>query len=135
MLNDASALVPLLVQLGYPSTERALSQRVERLLSDAQVACWVAVDEDRLIGLVTGHVSWHIELDEPVARLTALVVDERARGRGVARQLIAMFEEWARQHGAARASLTSSNYREDAHAAYAKLGWVVTGKRFAKNLF
>lgn len=133
-LRDAAGLVPLLAQLDYPSDEGAIRRRIERLLPDRHINCWVAEHNDRLVGVLTGHLSWHIELDQPAARLTALVVDETTRGQGVARQLIAVFEEWARGEGALKASLTSSDYRQDAHLAYEKLGWTVTGKRFAKSL-
>lgn len=133
-IDDCAALVPLLEQLGYPSTERSISMRVERLLSDPDVGSWVAVDDARVIGLVTGHLSWHIEFDGPAARLTALVVDEEFRGRGVARQLTRTFEEWAELRGASAATLNSGTARADAHAAYEKLGWARTGVRFSKAL-
>ena len=133
-VDDSAALVPLLEQLGYSSTERSIRDRAAYLLSDSRVGCWVADDEAQIAGLITGHLSWHIEFDGPVARLTALVVNESARGQGIARQLTAAFEDWARQHGASKASLNSSMSREGAHANYAKLGWVITGVRFAKDL-
>lgn len=133
-VRDAAGPVPLLEQLDYPSDERAIRQRIERLLPDRQIMCWGAEHDDRLVGVLTGHLSWHIELDYPAARLTALVVDESTRGQGVARQLTTAFEDWARREGALKASLTSSEYRRDAHSAYEKLGWAVTGKRFAKSL-
>ena len=133
-VDDSAALVPLLQQLGYPSTERSIRDRVAYLLSDSRVGCWVADDNTQIKGLITGHLSWHIEFDGPVARLTALVVDESTRGQGIARQLTAAFEGWARLHNSSKAPLNSSVGRESAHAVYAKLGWVITGVRFAKNL-
>jgi GNAT superfamily N-acetyltransferase len=133
-VDDSAALVPLLEQLGYSSTERSIRGRVACLLSDSRVGCWVADDNAQITGLITGHLSWHIEFDGPVARLTALVVEESTRGQGIARQLTAAFEDWARLHNSSKASLNSNMSREDAHAVYAKLGWVITGVRFAKDL-
>ena len=133
-VDDAAALAPLLEQLGYPSAEWSIRNRVAHLLADPRVGCWVADENAQIKGLITGHLSWHIEFDGPVARLTALVVDESARGKGVARQLTAAFEDWARQHDSSKASLNSSVSREGAHAAYAKLGWEITGVRFSKDL-
>nr|WP_228507494.1 GNAT family N-acetyltransferase [Plantibacter sp. VKM Ac-2880] len=104
------------------------------MLSDPTACCWVAEDHDRLVGLLTGHLSWHIEIDGPAARLTALVVDEQARGRGTARLLVAAFEDWARDHGATKAGLSSNTSREDAHAAYQTLGWTLTALSFTKTL-
>jgi len=133
-VDDCAALVGLLDQLGYPSTEPSLAVRAERLLADPDVGSWVAVDQARVIGLATGHLSWHIEFDVPAARLTALVVDEEFRGRGVARRLTGAFEEWALFHGASAATLNSGTARPDAHAAYERLGWARTGVRFSKAL-
>ena len=89
---------------------------------------------DEIVGLVTGCLSWHLEFDGPAARLTALVVDESVRGQGVARLLVNVFEAWAREQGARRASLNSGVERDGAHAAYEKLGWSITGVRFSKDL-
>ena len=103
-------------------------------MGDERIGCWVSEHEGQLFGLITGHLSWHIELDDPVARLTALVVDESERGRGIARELADVFEDWARMNGASRLSLTSSSERDGAHVAYTRLGWSATGVRFTKSL-
>jgi GNAT superfamily N-acetyltransferase len=133
-LNDARRICSLLAQLGYPTDEQAVRHRLARLLSDDRVGCWVGENDGKLVGLITGHLSWHIEVDDAVARLTALVVDEDERGRGTGRRLAEVFEEWARYNGAKRLSLNSSSERDGAHAAYASMGWSVTGLRFAKRL-
>ena len=133
-VDDSAALVPLLDQLGYPSSEQAIRDRLEFLLSDSAVGCWVAEDDAGLAGLLTGQLSRSIETDGPAARLTALVVDKRARGQGTARLLTAAFEEWARSNGATKAGLSSNTSRADAHAAYRKLGWTNTALSFTKDL-
>lgn len=133
-VDDSAALVPLLDQLGYPSSEQAIRDRLEFLLSDAAVGCWVAEDDAGLAGLLTGQLSRSIETDGPTARLTALVVDERARGQGTARLLTAAFEDWARSNGATKAGLSSNTSRADAHSAYRKLGWTNTALGFTKDL-
>ena len=133
-LDDSAALVPLLDQLGYPSSEQQIRDRLEFLLPDTAVGCWVAESDDGIAGLITGQLSRGIEVDGPVARLTALVVDEGARGQGTARLLTAAFEDWARSHGAAKAGLSSNTSRADAHAAYRRLGWTNTALSFTKDL-
>ncbi|WP_200332029.1 GNAT family N-acetyltransferase [Leucobacter sp. L43] len=133
-IEDSAALVPLLDQLGYPSTEEAIRQRVASLLSDSRVGCWIAEGDVRTVGLLVGDLSRRIERDGFVARLSALVVDKRARGQGIARRLVSVFEDWAREHGAAQASLSSRMNREDAHAVYRKLGWTTTALTFSKDL-
>ncbi|WP_336661904.1 GNAT family N-acetyltransferase [Leucobacter sp. USHLN154] len=133
-IEDSAALVPLLDQLGYPSTEEAIRQRVASLLSDSRVGCWIAEGDAKTVGLLVGALSRCIERDGFVARLSALVVDERARGQGIARRLVSVFEDWARENGAAQASLSSQMSREVAHAAYEKLGWTTTALTFSKDL-
>lgn len=133
-LADSAALAPLLGQLGYPSSEQAIRDRLEFLLPDTAVGCWVAESDTGLAGLLTGQLSRSIEVDGPVARLTALVVDEDARGQGTARLLTAAFEDWARSRGATKAGLSSNTSRTDAHAAYRKLGWTSTALSFTKDL-
>ena len=133
-VDDCAALVTLLDQLGYPSSERSIRDRVDLLLADQTVGCWVAEDDIGVAGLLTGHLSRNIETDGPSARLTALVVDERTRGQGTARLLTVAFEDWARANGATKAGLSSSTSRQDAHSAYRKLGWAVTALSFTKDL-
>ena len=70
--------------------------------------------------------------DEPAAWLTALVVEEEARGQGVGSALVARAEEWAIKHGALRISLTSALHRESAHEFYKARDYEHTGVRLTK---
>ncbi len=53
-----------------------------------------------------------------------VVVDGRARGKGVGEALTRHAIAYARQHGARTVDLTSRPSREAANAMYAKLGFV-----------
>jgi GNAT superfamily N-acetyltransferase len=75
-----------------------------------------------------------LQRDAPAARLTALVVREDARGRGVAPALGAAGEAAAREAGCDHLHVTTANHRADAHAAYRALGFEDTGRRYAKRL-
>jgi len=75
-----------------------------------------------------------LEHDRPAARLIALVVAERFRRRGVARELVQAAEAEARALGCSSIVLTSADHREDAHAFYLAAGYDQTGRRFAKEL-
>ncbi|HXF01455.1 MAG TPA: GNAT family N-acetyltransferase [Arthrobacter sp.] len=121
-------------QLGYPNAVAALAPRLEQLLSHPEYAVWVAEGNDgSLHGLAVGHLVFPIE-DLPAAHLTALVVDASARGTGLGRRLVEVFESWAGENGAARAVLTSAAHRAAAHAFYGHLGYEHTGQRFSKRL-
>lgn len=127
--RDVPGLAVLLEQLGYPTSLAGLERRLERLDSDLYVA-----DDGELLGLAALQVMHVLQHDSPSARLTALVVREDARGRGVARALVATIESAAREAGCERLHVTTANHRADAHAAYRALGFEDTGRRYAKTL-
>jgi N-acetylglutamate synthase-like GNAT family acetyltransferase len=128
--HDVPGLAVLLEQLGYPAELERVERRLERLDSDL----FVAADDGELLGLAALQVMHVLQHDAPSARLTALVVREDARGRGVARALVTAVEAEARTAGCERLHVTTANHRADAHAAYLALGFTDTGVRFAKHL-
>jgi N-acetylglutamate synthase-like GNAT family acetyltransferase len=128
--RDVPGLAVLLEQLGYPTSSEGLEGRLERLDSDL----YVAADGGEVLGLAALQVMHVLQHDTPSARLTALVVREDARGRGVARALVIAIESAAREAGCERLHVTTANHRADAHAAYRALGFEDTGRRYAKRL-
>jgi GNAT superfamily N-acetyltransferase len=132
--KDAPSLGELVAQLGYPVSGRAVAARLERLaVSDAD-RLFLAELDGEVVGLASIHVSLSIEYDEPVAKLGALVVDERFRRRGIGEALVAAIEDEARARGCPLVFLTTAERRKGAHAFYRRLGFAETGRRFAKWL-
>jgi predicted N-acetyltransferase YhbS len=130
---DAPALSRLLGQLGHPADAADIPDRIHKL--DARPGTTVLVAEDEngeVIGLVTVHLFHSIHSSEPVAWLTTLVVEERARGRGVGSALVVRAEEWAINGGARRISLTSALHRKAAHDFYKARDYEHTGVRLSK---
>jgi N-acetylglutamate synthase-like GNAT family acetyltransferase len=128
--HDLPGLALLLGQLGYPVAADRLEERLERLDSEL----FVAAADDEVLGLAAVQVMHVLQREAPVARLTALVVREEARGRGVARRLVETAEAVARHAGCEHLHVTSAEHRRDAHAAYRALGFADTGRRFGKPL-
>ena len=130
---DAEAIADLLGQLGYPTEGPAVEARLERLIivGDRVV---VAELEEQVVGLAQLHVSPSIEYERPAAKISALVVDESHRGRGIGRALVNAMEAEARVRRSALLFLTTAAQREDAHEFYRRLGLEETGRRFAKRL-
>ena len=127
-------MAALLAELGYPADASAVRDRLARLTARSDVAVFVADDDAAAAGLATVHVIPCIHIDEPMAMLSALVVGERHRGRGIGRGLVTAAERWAIEHDAPRMTLVSGLARHDAHRFYERLGYEHTGRRYAKIL-
>ncbi|MDQ0577147.1 GNAT family N-acetyltransferase [Agromyces albus] len=133
-VTDAAALVPLMGELGYPSTTEEIEYRLARNAHQHESEAWVAVHDGAVVGFAAGLILWSYVSNGASAQLTSLVVSSETRGTGVGRQLVAHFEVWARGRGAKRVVVTSALYRDDAHAFYPAIGYPETGKRFGKPL-
>jgi GNAT superfamily N-acetyltransferase len=136
MLADAAILADLAGQLGYPTTEAELAERLRRVLGSANDAVLVAVtDGDRPIGWV--HVGRELLLEATdTASLQGLVVDEAHRSGGVGAELLAAAEDWARANGCTRMTVRSRVARERAHRFYEREGYLLekTSHVFRKSL-
>src|SRR5688572_9250110 len=86
--GDAPAVAELLAELGYPADPAAVAARLERLAATGSDAVYVAEANGRLLGLASLHITTLLHRDEPVGRITALVVRTDARGRGLGRALV-----------------------------------------------
>lgn len=135
---DAAAVNELLDQLGYPQDGRtATANRIQTWARDPSRAAFVAADGDDLLGVVAVHVCPFFEHDGSWGRIVALVVSDRARGRGVGSQLVAVAESFAATRGCLRMEVTSSDRRHDAHEFYRSRGYMdQAGKasRFLRDL-
>ena len=123
-------------QLGYPSTQTQVAQRLRRVEGDDRHAVFVAESHDGpVIGWVHVFVC-HLVESEPSAEIGGLVVDEQRRSAGVGRMLLEQAETWARMHGCASIRLRSNIIRKEAHAFYLKRGYsiVKTQHAFTKTL-
>jgi N-acetylglutamate synthase-like GNAT family acetyltransferase len=131
---DAAALTVLLDQLGYPCTEGEVLRRLTRLKATGSDECFVALQEGHVIGMAAVHVSTTLVGDNPVAKLSAIVVDERHRQQGVGEALLSEIERRALTIGCSLIFLTTADRRDGAHAFYRRSGFKETGRRFVKPL-
>ena len=130
----AETIASLLGELGYPAAPEAVRHRLQHLQSTGSDHVLVAAADSDLLGVVSLHWTSMLHLDAPVARITSLVVREHARGHGVGRALVEAAADLARAAGCSQLELTTGLQREDAHAFYAKLGFVKSAYRFRRSL-
>jgi GNAT superfamily N-acetyltransferase len=138
MRADAPAVNALLHELGYPSnTEEEVAGRLARWSGRDDLLVLVAAGGKQVVGVAALAVLPYFERPGCWGRVVALVVDARARGLGVGRQLLAATEQAARARGCVRMEITSARHRTGAHAFYLSVGytdWCDEAARFLKDL-
>jgi GNAT superfamily N-acetyltransferase len=131
--DDAEALARLSTQLGYPAGAASMPARITRLADDRNARAFVVSSEAGVVGMITIHLRNTLNHEAPIAQITLLVVDETIRSRGAGRALVEAAETWAKARGAKRVAVTTALDRAGAHAFYERLGYVHTGRRYAKD--
>lgn len=124
----------LFAELGYDVPVDALVQRLQAFHAPGE---GVLVAEDpsspgRLVGTATLHLTPVLHRAGPVGRVSALVVDEAMRGKGIGRALMQAAEQWAAERDCVLMEVTSNMRRGDAHRFYEGLGYERTSYRFAR---
>jgi len=134
-IEDARSVATLATQLGYPSSEAQLAERIPHVLGLGDAAAMVAEDAGAVVAWI------HVELRRTLvadqeAQVMALVVDERCRGRGIGAALMSEAERWARERGAVKLRVGSRTTREGAHRFYEREGYALakTSHWFQKDL-
>jgi GNAT superfamily N-acetyltransferase len=132
--EDGADVARLIEILGYPASPESVAYRVNQLAASPTDRLVVAEIDGRVVGLASIHVSLTLEHDKPAAKLSAIVVDERHRRRGIGAALATAMEAEARRRGCCLIFVTTAERRRDAHAFYEGIGYEETGRRFAKWL-
>jgi N-acetylglutamate synthase-like GNAT family acetyltransferase len=130
MASDAPALSELLKELGFPSTSREVAARLKAMHN----SILVAVRENQVVGLLTTNVMKVLHRPTAVGRLSALVVSQKQRGKGVGRALVEAAEQRLKKKGCALVEVTSNLRLKDAHSFFRRLGYEATSVRFKKPL-
>ncbi|HKO34366.1 MAG TPA: GNAT family N-acetyltransferase [Candidatus Limnocylindria bacterium] len=121
--RDVDAMADQAGQLGYPVQPDELRRRLAAVTAKDDAAVLVATDpQDRAIGWL--HVELKRTLVAPLtAQIIALIVDERVRGGGVGRELVAAADAWALACGCQRLMVATRVTRERAHRFYLREGF------------
>lgn len=131
---DAAALSVLLAQLGYPTSPPCVAERLANLAAGGLTRILVADAGAGAIGFLALTRMDILPYQEPLARITALCVEESSRGAGVGRALEERAAEVARGWGCGKIEVTSNRRRLRAHDFYQKHGYEETHRCFVKQL-
>jgi GNAT superfamily N-acetyltransferase len=120
---DIDVLLALSEQLGYPAAREDFQKRFSVLSQDDNHVVFVAEAEDQaVVGWV--HVLSRVLLvSEPMAEIGGLVVDEKNRGKGIGRVLLAAAEKWVKSKNISTMVVRSNVIRQEAHEFYPKMGF------------
>ncbi len=121
--EDAPALARLCTELGYPSGEAQVRERLRRLdAADHGFFVAEAGGGGDLCGVVDVHERVVLE-EDPFAELIALVVAGDARGEGIGSALVAEAVRWARARDLPKLWVRVSLWREGTPRFYESLGF------------
>jgi GNAT superfamily N-acetyltransferase len=132
-VEDALQIARLLEQLGYPSESEIVRKKISLLSSGSADRIWVAEFQGKVVGLLAFHLTPLLHVSGSLGRMTALVVEENFRGKGIGRQLVETAERWAWERDCTRIEVTSGDQRVQAHQFYQDLGYTLEAKRFTKR--
>ena len=129
---DLEPIAGLLAELGYPASVREVERRLREVEQHPPDAVLTAIFDRQVVGFVSLHVMPYFTSGDRVCRVTALVIKEGMRGRGIGRSLMRAVERQAREVGCTAIEVTSADYRKEAHAFYERLGYPRTSVKFFK---
>jgi ribosomal protein S18 acetylase RimI-like enzyme len=131
--GDAAALVKLMGLLDHKVGEKGVKTRIAALSRD-KLAPIVATLDKKVVGLIGIHRMVTIHREQPVGRITILVVAEEARDQGIGKMLVAAAEQRLKKLGCGMVEVTSNDRLAKAHAFYRHMGYERTSIRFFKKL-
>ena len=130
--TDCARLSALIAQLGYDAAQGLLERRLEEYDETEKDRVLVGVEEGHILGLIVLNIAVPFHEDGKWGRISALVVADRARGRGVGRALLEEADAFFLSRGCRHVEVTSGARRHDAHRFYMSNGYQDTPKRFVK---
>jgi GNAT superfamily N-acetyltransferase len=132
--GDALKVRALLGLLGYDVPVEDVRKRLSDLAERNTDPVLLAAEADMAVGLIAMHWTIMLHVNKPVARITALIVCDEARGKGVGRALVDAGAELARQAGCGLVELTTALHRADAQAFYKAIGFTASSLRLYRSL-
>jgi GNAT superfamily N-acetyltransferase len=125
IIDDTPRLVPLLSELGYPTTLDDFNKRFLKFLNNPGYGVAVYEINDEIIGLVAWTKATLFVSDKIRFHIEGLVVSTNHRGKGIGKKLMKFVEDIVLQESPAIIDLTSGLRRaqDGTHEFYKRIGY------------
>lgn len=131
--RDCDSLVALISQLGYQVDAEDIKQRLDVYSRSGLNQVLVAVDQGSIVGLAVLNTLMPLHVNGAWGVISALVVDESVRGKGIGARLLEVSDGYFRGLGCVQVELSSGAHRLEAHKFYRANGFAEKPKRFVKR--
>jgi GNAT superfamily N-acetyltransferase len=121
-IQDAASMAELSEQLGYPSLEQDLVERLSLVLDRDDHLVLAADLSGKVVGWLHACVAFRLE-SSAFVEIGGLVVAQSERGRGIGQQLVRASAQWARRKGIPTLRVRSHVMRKETHGFYLHLGF------------
>ena len=128
----AKEVLTLLSQLGYESTLDELRYVFSQ--SDRSDEIYIALLDGRVVGLMSVIYFDYFPSQEKICRITAIVVDENARGAGIGSRLIDFAKKLGKERLCSKLEVTTSLARQSTQLYYENIGFTKTSYRYAQEI-
>lgn len=124
-ISDVRALLPLIEQLGYPTSQEELETRFQKFASNDGYGVAIACIDNKVVGFIAWSKSILFVLDKTRFHIEGIVVDKSFRGHGIGKKLMDFIEKLAYNSRPSIIDLTSGLRRsaDGTHEFYKKLGY------------
>ena len=124
VLEDYKPLAKLSEQLGYPSHENDIKQRLSEILKKEDHCVFVALHNELVVGWTHAIRSLRIESDDFV-EIGGMIIDDTHRRRGIGKLLVNEVDKWALKNNCQKVRVRSNSIRKESHAFYQKIGFKI----------
>lgn len=123
--DDLPGILPLLAELGYPTSLDILTVRFEKFLMHPNDGVALCELDHQILGFVAWIKSSFFVLDANKFHIEALVVASECRGQGIGKKLMTFVEEIAKASSPSIIDLTTGVRRakDGTHEFYKTLGY------------
>lgn len=121
-ISDVERIHVLSHQLGYTPTLDEVRKRLAEIIIHPDYEVLVIERNNEVLGWMTLYKRFFIE-DVKFLQVAAIVTDDRYRGQGLGRKLMAFAESRAREIKVPFVGLSSSKHRSESHRFYEGIGY------------